>query len=58
MPEQQIVNILLQIEVAVSNGKTHLVANREAGITEQPLAQGARRLEAAEGTGVGKQQTN
>ena len=34
MPEQ-IVNILRQIEVAVANGKSHPVASREAGITEQ-----------------------
>lgn len=32
---EQIVNILRQIEVAVSNGKTAPVASREAGITEQ-----------------------
>jgi hypothetical protein len=32
---EQIVNILRQIEVAVANGKTHPVASREAGITEQ-----------------------
>ena len=32
---EQIANILRQIEVAVANGKTHLVASREAGITEQ-----------------------
>jgi len=32
---EQIVNILRQIEVAVANGKTHSVASREAGITEQ-----------------------
>ncbi len=32
---EQIVNILRQIEVAVANGKTHSLASREAGITEQ-----------------------
>ncbi len=32
---EQIVNILRQIEVAVANGKTHPIASREAGITEQ-----------------------
>ena len=32
---EQIVNILRQIEVAVANGKTHTIASREAGITEQ-----------------------
>ena len=32
---EQIVNNLRQIEVAVANGKTHPVASREAGITEQ-----------------------
>lgn len=32
---EQIVNLLRQIEVAVANGKTHPVASREAGITEQ-----------------------
>ena len=32
---EQIVNILRQIEVAVSNGKTAPMASREAGITEQ-----------------------
>jgi putative transposase len=32
---EQIVNILRQIEVAMSNGKTAPVASREAGITEQ-----------------------
>ena len=32
---EQIVNILRQIEVAVANGKTHPVASREAGVTEQ-----------------------
>lgn len=61
---EQIVNILRQIEVAVANGKTHPVASREAGITEQdllPLAQGVRRPEggsgqAAQGTGAGEQQ--
>ncbi len=31
----QIVNILRQIEVASANGKTHPVACREVGITEQ-----------------------
>jgi transposase-like protein len=32
---EQIVNILRQIEVGIANGKTHPVACREAGITEQ-----------------------
>jgi len=32
---EQIVTILRQIEVAVSNGKTAPMASREAGITEQ-----------------------
>jgi transposase-like protein len=32
---EQIVNILRQIEVGVANGKTHPVASREAGVTEQ-----------------------
>jgi transposase-like protein len=32
---EQIVNLLQQIEVAIANGKTHSVACREAGITEQ-----------------------
>jgi putative transposase len=32
---EQIVNIPRQIEVAVANGKTHPIASREAGITEQ-----------------------
>lgn len=32
---EQIVSILRQIEVASANGKTHPVACREAGITEQ-----------------------
>src|SRR6185503_18438728 len=32
---EQIVNILRQIEVATSNGKTTPAASREAGITEQ-----------------------
>src|ERR1017187_7587963 len=32
---EQIVNILRQIEVASANGKTHPLACREAGITEQ-----------------------
>jgi len=32
---EQIVNILQQIEVATSNGKTTPAASREAGITEQ-----------------------
>ena len=32
---EQIVNMLRQIEVGVANGKTHPVACREAGITEQ-----------------------
>jgi len=32
---EQIVNLLRQIEVAVAHGKTHPVASREAGITEQ-----------------------
>ena len=32
---EQIVNILRQVEVAVANGKTHPIASREAGITEQ-----------------------
>ncbi len=31
----QIVNILRQIEVALANGKSHPIASREAGITEQ-----------------------
>ena len=59
---EQIVNILRQIEVAVANGKTHPVASREAGITEQSYyrwRKGVRRLEsgpsqAVEGTGAGK----
>ena len=33
-PEQR-VSLLRQIEVAVANGKTHPIASREAGITEQ-----------------------
>ncbi len=32
---EQIVNLLGQIEVGIANGKTHPVACREAGITEQ-----------------------
>ena len=32
---EQIVSILRQIEVASANGKTHPVACRESGITEQ-----------------------
>ena len=32
---EQIVTILRQIEVGVANGKTHPVASREAGVTEQ-----------------------
>jgi transposase-like protein len=32
---EQIVNLLRQIEVGIANGKTHPVACREAGITEQ-----------------------
>ena len=32
---EQIVNLLRQIEVTIANGKTHPVACREAGITEQ-----------------------
>ena len=32
---EQIENILRQIEVGIANGKTHPVACREAGITEQ-----------------------
>jgi leucyl aminopeptidase len=32
---EQIVNLLRQIEVAIANGKTHPVACREVGITEQ-----------------------
>jgi len=32
---EQIVNLLRQIEVAITNGKTHPVACREVGITEQ-----------------------
>jgi putative transposase len=32
---EQIVNLLRQIEVAGANGKTHPVACREVGITEQ-----------------------
>ena len=32
---EQIVNILRQIEAAVANGKTHPLASREVGITEQ-----------------------
>jgi putative transposase len=32
---EQIVSLLRQIEVAVANGKTHPIASREAGITEQ-----------------------
>jgi len=32
---EQIVNLLRQIEVGIANGKTHPVAFREAGITEQ-----------------------
>ncbi len=32
---EQIVNILRQIEVGISNGKTAPAASREAGITEQ-----------------------
>jgi len=32
---EQIVNILRQIEVALANGKSHPIASREAGITEQ-----------------------
>jgi len=32
---EQIVNLLRQIEVGIANGKTHLVACREVGITEQ-----------------------
>ncbi len=31
----QIVNILRQIEVALANGKSHPIASRAAGITEQ-----------------------
>ena len=32
---ERIVNILRQVEVAVANGKTHPLASREGGITEQ-----------------------
>lgn len=32
---EQIVNMLRQIEVGIANGKTHLIACREVGITEQ-----------------------
>jgi transposase-like protein len=32
---EEIVNLLRQIEVGIANGKTHPVACREAGITEQ-----------------------
>ena len=32
---EQIVNILRQIEVGIANGKTHPIASREAGISEQ-----------------------
>jgi transposase-like protein len=32
---EQIVSLLRQIEVGIANGKTHPVACREAGITEQ-----------------------
>lgn len=30
---ERIVNILWQIEIAVANSKTHLIASRQAGIT-------------------------
>ncbi len=32
---EQIVNLLRQIEVGIANGKTHPIACREVGITEQ-----------------------
>jgi transposase-like protein len=32
---EQIVNMLRQIEVGIANGKTHPIACREVGITEQ-----------------------
>ena len=32
---EQIVNMLRQIEVGIANGKTHSIACREVGITEQ-----------------------
>ena len=32
---EQVVNLLRQIEVAVANGKSTLLACREAGVTEQ-----------------------
>lgn len=39
---EQIVSLLRQIEVSVANGKTHPIASREAGITEQTCTAGAR----------------
>lgn len=41
---EQIMNLLRQIEVAVANGKTTLLACRESGLRIRPTAAGGRSM--------------
>jgi transposase-like protein len=45
---EQIVNMLRQIEVGIANGKTHSIACREVGITEQTYYRWRKRLKELE----------